>query len=48
MGRDGMIEANKGFRRLKAHKQLSVLRAALQAHHNRMTIKSVAHVTRAA
>jgi hypothetical protein len=33
----GMIEANKGFRRLKAHKQLSVLRAALQAHHDRMT-----------
>src|SRR5258705_9695297 len=27
----GMIEANKGFRRLKAHKQLSVLRAALMA-----------------
>lgn len=39
----GMIEANKGFRRLKAHKQLSVLRAALQARH-----KSVVHVTRAA
>src|SRR5881398_2185731 len=37
----GMIEANKGFRRLKAHKQLSVLRAALQAHHDRMTIKPV-------
>ncbi|MFK4532083.1 hypothetical protein ABIA00_000266 [Bradyrhizobium ottawaense] len=34
----GMIEANKGFRRLKAHKQLSVLRTALQARHNRMTI----------
>jgi len=44
----GMIEANKGFRRLKAHKQLSVLRAALQAHHDRMTIKPVAPVTRAA
>jgi transposase-like protein len=44
----GMIEANKGFRRLKAHKQLSVLRAALQVHHDRMTIKPVAHVTRAA
>ncbi|MDA9497580.1 transposase, partial [Bradyrhizobium sp. CCBAU 11357] len=44
----GMIEANKGFRRLKAHKQLSVLRAALQARHNRMTINPVAHVTRAA
>jgi hypothetical protein len=37
-----MIEANKGFpTRLKAHKQLSVLRASLQAHHDRMMIKSV-------
>jgi transposase-like protein len=27
-----MTEATKGFRRLKAHKQLHVLRAALQAH----------------
>jgi transposase-like protein len=27
-----MLEAAKGFRRLKAHKQLSVLRAALAAH----------------
>src|SRR6201993_5188696 len=44
----GMIEANKGFRRLKAYKQLSVLRAALQAHHDRMTTRPVAHVTRAA
>ncbi|BAR57701.1 hypothetical protein NK6_4534 [Bradyrhizobium diazoefficiens] len=26
----GMIEANKGFRRLKAHKQLSVRRAAFK------------------
>jgi hypothetical protein len=43
-----MIEANKGFRRMKAHKQLSALGAALQAHHDRMTIKPVAHVTRAA
>lgn len=41
----GMIEANKGFRRLKAHKQSSVLRVALHAHHDRMTIKPVAHVT---
>src|SRR6185312_7499208 len=40
----GMIEANKGFRRLKAHSQLSVLRAALQAHYDRMMIKPVAHV----
>jgi len=44
----GFALANKGFRRLKAHKQLSVLRAALQAHHDRMAIKPVAHVTRAA
>jgi len=27
-----MQEAAKGFRRLKAHKQLPTLRAALQAH----------------
>jgi len=25
----GMMEATKGFRRLKAHKQLSILKAAL-------------------
>jgi len=28
-----MQEATKGFRRLKAHKQLPILRAALAAHH---------------
>jgi transposase-like protein len=28
-----MLEAVKGFRRLKAHKQLPALRAALAAHH---------------
>jgi hypothetical protein len=28
----GMMEAAKGFRRLKAHKQLPTLRAALAAH----------------
>ncbi|MHC2382593.1 hypothetical protein ACVIU7_003187 [Bradyrhizobium liaoningense] len=33
---------------MKAHKKSSVLRAALQAHHDRMTIKPVAHVTSAA
>ena len=44
----GMIEADEGFRRLKAHKRLSVLRVALQTHHDRMAIKPVAHVTRAA
>ena len=27
-----MLEAAKGFRRLKAHKQLPILRAALAAH----------------
>jgi hypothetical protein len=28
----GMLEAAKGFRRLKAHKQLPVLKAALEKH----------------
>jgi putative transposase len=28
----GMMEAAKGFRRLKAHKQLPILRTALAAH----------------
>jgi len=31
----GMLEAAKGFRRLKAHKQLPVLKAALQKHRER-------------
>src|SRR6516165_5352495 len=31
----GMLEATKGFRRLKAHKYLPVLRAALAAHHSK-------------
>jgi putative transposase len=31
----GMMEAAKGFRRLKAHKQLPILKAALAAHHGR-------------
>lgn len=44
----GMIEAHKGSRRLKAHRELSVLRAALQARHNRMTINPVARVKRVA
>jgi transposase-like protein len=30
-----MQEAAKGFRRLKAHKQLATLRAALEAHRNK-------------
>lgn len=32
----GMIEAAKGFRRLKASKQLPALRAALAAHHAKL------------
>ena len=35
----GMLEAAKGFRRLKAHKQLPVLKAALAAHHSKHTTK---------
>jgi putative transposase len=35
----GMLEAAKGFRRLKAHKQLPVLKAALAAHHAKHTTK---------
>jgi putative transposase len=33
----GMMEAAKGFRRLKAHKQLPILRAALMAHQAKHT-----------
>lgn len=33
-----MMEAAKGFRRLKAHKQLPILRAALLAHQARHAI----------
>ena len=33
----GMMEATKGFRRLKAHKQLSTLKAALAAHQAKQT-----------
>jgi transposase-like protein len=35
----GMLEATKGFRRLKAHKQLPILKAALAAHHAKHTTK---------
>lgn len=35
----GMMEATKGFRRLKAHKQLPALRAALAAHQARHATK---------
>ena len=33
-----MLEATKGFRRLKAHRQLPILKAALAAHGARHTI----------
>jgi transposase-like protein len=36
----GMMEAAKGFRRLKAHKQLPTLRAALAAHHAKHATRS--------
>jgi transposase-like protein len=35
----GMMEAAKGFRRLKAHKQLPILKAALAAHQAQHTTK---------
>ena len=37
----GMLEATKGFRRLKAHKYLPVLRAALAAHQSKYVIQRV-------
>ena len=36
----GMLEGAKGFRRLKAHKQLSILRAALTAHQAKHEMKN--------
>ena len=36
-----MREAAKGFRRLKAHKQLPALRAALEAHQTRNSTRDV-------
>ena len=44
----GMLEAKRGFRRLKAHKQLPALRAALVAHHQQQNLKTVAPASRAA
>ena len=44
----GMLEAKKGFRRLKAHKQLPALRAALIAHHQQQNPEVVAPTSRAA
>ena len=39
----GMMEAAKGFRRLKAYKHLPVLRAALAAHQSKYVIRRVEH-----
>ena len=39
----GMMEAAKGFRRLKAYKHLPVLRAALAAHQYKYVTQRVEH-----
>jgi len=44
----GMIEAAKGFRNLKAHKQLPILRAALIAHQNHLAETGIAPTSRVA
>jgi len=44
----GMIEAAKGFRKLKAHKQLPILQAALSAHHERRAATPVVPASQAA
>ncbi len=44
----GMIEAAKGFRKLKAHKQLPLLRTALIAHQTGNAAKPVAPASKAA
>ena len=36
----GMLEAQKTFRRLKAYRQLSILRKALQDHHRKVQANS--------
>jgi putative transposase len=41
----GMLEAAKGFRRLKAHKHLPALRAALTAHQAKHAMKNKLEVT---
>lgn len=43
-----MMEAANGFRKLKAHKQLPLLRTALIAHQERFNAKPVAPASRAA
>jgi hypothetical protein len=37
----GMLEATKGFRRLKAYKHLPILRAAIAAHQSKFVSKRV-------
>ena len=44
----GMMEATKGFRRLKAHRQLPTLRTALQARTARLADRPIAAPTQAA
>jgi putative transposase len=44
----GMLEAIKGFRRLKAYKYLPVLRAALAAHQSKYAVQRVEHKAHAA
>jgi len=44
----GMLEAKKGFRRLKAYKQLPILRAALQAHQAKHAYGSLETASKAA
>lgn len=44
----GMIEAAKGFRKLKAHRQLPLLRSALVARQERLAKSTVAPASRAA
>ena len=43
LDRPGMMEAAKGFRRLKGYKQLPVLRAALAAHQSNYLTQRAEH-----
>jgi hypothetical protein len=44
----GMLEAAKGFRRLKAHKQLPILKAALEKHRQNEAATAVDPIAEAA
>jgi hypothetical protein len=44
----GMMEAAKGFRRLKAYKHLPLLRVALAAHQSKYVTQRVEHDANAA